>query len=84
MVSVTNVVTVGPKGRVVIPAEVRRKLEIGEGTELVAMVEGDAVVLLPRHAVRARLRSLFAGIETSMADELIDQRRAAAAEESRG
>ena len=82
--SVTNVVTVGPKGRVVIPVEVRRKLDIGEGTELVAMVEGDAVVLLPRHAVRTRLRSLFAGVGTSMADELIDERRAAAAEEARG
>lgn len=82
--SVTNVVTVGPKGRVVIPVEVRRKLDIGEGTELVALVEGEAVVLLPRHAVRARLRSLFAEVGTSMAEELIDERRAAAAEEARG
>lgn len=80
---VTNVVTVGPKGRVVIPVDVRRELGLTEGSELVAMVEGDAVVLLPRSAVRDRLRSLFAGVSGSMAGELIEERRAAAAEESR-
>lgn len=81
--SVTSVVTVGPKGRVVIPANVRRELGLTEGSELVAMVEGDAVILLPRSAVRDRLRSLFAGVPGSMAGELIEERRAAAAEESR-
>lgn len=78
----TNVVSVGPKGRVVIPSEIRRELGIGEGSELVAIVEGPAVVLVPRSAVRARLRSMFADVETSMRDELIDERRAAASLES--
>ncbi|MEO7296816.1 MAG: AbrB/MazE/SpoVT family DNA-binding domain-containing protein [Candidatus Limnocylindria bacterium] len=81
--SVTNVVTVGPKGRIVIPVEVRRALGLREGTELVALVEGDAVVLLPRSSVRDRLRSLFVGVEGSMAGDLIGERRAAATEESR-
>ena len=81
--SVTNVVTVGPKGRVVIPVEVRRALGRTEGSELVALIEGDAVVLLPRSSVRDRLRSLFAGVEGSMAGELMGARRAAAKEESR-
>ena len=76
-------VPVGPKGRLVIPAEVRREVGIVEGTELAAMVEGDAVVLLPRSAVKARLRAMFAGVRSSMAQELIEERRAAAAEESR-
>lgn len=67
-----------------IPVDVRRTLGIGEGTELVALVDGDAVILLPIRAVRTRLRSLFAGVGTSIADELIDERRAAAAEEARG
>lgn len=75
----TTVVSVGPKGRVVIPADIRRELGIGEGTELVAMVEGPAVVLVPRSAVKARLRSMFAGIPTSLREELIADRRAAAA-----
>lgn len=81
--SATYRVTVGPKGRLVIPVEVRRELGLEEGTELAAMVEGDAVVLLPRSALKARLRGLFAGVRTSMAEELIEERRAAASEESR-
>ena len=81
--SVTSVVTVGPKGRVVIPVEVRRALGLTEGSELVALIEGDAVVLMPRSSVRDRLRSLFASVEGSMAGELIGERREAAKEESR-
>jgi AbrB family looped-hinge helix DNA binding protein len=79
----THAVTVGPKGRLVIPAEVRRELGIVEGTQLAVVVEGDAVVLLPRSAVKARLRAMFADLRSSMAQELIEERRAAAAEESR-
>jgi AbrB family looped-hinge helix DNA binding protein len=80
--SVTQSVVVGPKGRVVIPADVRRQLGIEEGSELVALVEGDGVLLLPRSAVKQRLRGLFAGANGSLADELIRERRAAAVEES--
>ncbi len=82
-VSDTSIVSVGPKGRVVIPAEIRRALDLREGSELVAMLDGDAVVLLRRAAVKARLRSMFSGSATSMRDELLAERRAAAAEESR-
>jgi AbrB family looped-hinge helix DNA binding protein len=67
---------------VVIPVEMRRQLGLEEGSELVAMVDGDGVLLLPRHAVKRRLRELFAGSSTSLADELIADRRKAAAEES--
>ena len=77
----TKFVSVGPKGRVVIPAEIRQELGIHEGSELVALVEGEAVVLVPRSAVRTRLRSIFADITTSLRDELIADRRAAAARE---
>ena len=77
----TSIVSVGPKGRVVIPAEIRRELEIQEGTELVALVEGAAVVLVPRSAIKARLRSMFADVPTSLRDELIADRRAAAVRE---
>jgi len=68
---------------VVIPAEIRRELNIAEGSELVALVEGQAVVLVPRSAVKARLRSLFADLGTSMSRELISERRAEAARETR-
>jgi AbrB family looped-hinge helix DNA binding protein len=80
----TSVVSVGPKGRVVIPAEIRRELGIEEGSELVALVEGEAVVLVPRSAIRSRLRSMFADVPASMREELITERRADAAREARG
>lgn len=77
----TNLVSVGPKGRVVIPAEIRRELGIHEGSELVALVEGEAVVFVPRSAVKRRLRSIFAEMTTSLRDELIADRRRAAVRE---
>ena len=65
----------------VIPVEIRRQLGIGEGSELVALVEGPALLLVPRSAVKARLRSMFANVTTSLREELIADRRAAAARE---
>jgi len=73
---------VGPKGRVVIPAGIRRELGIREGSELVALVEGEAVVLVPRSAIKNRLRSIFSATKASMSDELIAERRAEAAREA--
>lgn len=67
--SVTSIVSVGRKGRVVIPAGIRHELQIEEGTELVALVEGEAVVLVPRAAIKSRLRSMFADIGVSMRQE---------------
>ncbi len=74
----THMVEVGPKGRVVIPAPIRRQLAIDEGSQLVAIVDGDGVLLLPRSAVKRRLRQLFAGVEASLSSELLVERRAAA------
>lgn len=62
----TDIVSVGPKGRIVIPAGIRRRLGIEEESELVALVEGEAVVLVPRAAIKARLRSMFAEVPLSM------------------
>lgn len=74
----THLVEVGPKGRVVIPAPIRRQLSIQEGSELVALVDGEGVLLLPRAAVKRRLRQMFAGVGTSLSAELLEDRRAAA------
>jgi AbrB family looped-hinge helix DNA binding protein len=68
----------------VIPAVVRRQLGILEGSELVVLVEGEAVVLVPRSAIKSRLRSMFADVGSSMGQELIVDRRAEAVRESRG
>ncbi len=74
----TYAVEVGPKGRVVIPAPIRRQLDIAEGSELVALVEGEGVLLLPRTAVKRRLRELFTEVGTSLSAELLADRRSAA------
>lgn len=74
----THLVKVGPKGRVVIPAPIRRQLSIQEGSELVALVDGEGVLLLPRAAVKRRLRQMFAGVGASLSAELLEDRRAAA------
>ena len=81
--SATNVVMVGPKGRVVIPAPIRQQLGISEGSQLVALVDDGGVLLLPRSEVKRRLRGMFADVRTSMADELITERRRDAALEER-
>ncbi len=77
-------VTVGAKGRVVLPADLRARLGIGEGSELLARIEGRTLVLEPREAVLARVRDRFAAIpaDVSLADELIAERRAEARRES--
>ena len=77
----TNFVEVGPKGRVVIPAQVRR-LGIEQGTRLIVLVDDDAVVLVPRAAIERRLHAIFKGVPVSMADELLEERRAEAAAEA--
>jgi AbrB family looped-hinge helix DNA binding protein len=77
----TDVVEVGPKGRVVIPAPIRRLLGIEQGTRLTVLVDGEAVVLVPRDAVERRLHAIFSGVPASMARELVQERRAEAAGE---
>ena len=76
-------VKVGPKGRVVVPAPIRRELGIEEGTELMARVEGDGIILEPRSAAIRRLQALFAHIprDVSLVDELIAERRGEARRE---
>lgn len=78
----TGYVEVGPKGRVVIPAPIRRRLGIEQGTRLAVLVDDDAVVLVPRSAIERRLHAIFKGVPVSMADDLIDERRREAATEA--
>lgn len=82
VMSDTNEVEVGAKGRVVIPAGIRRELGIEEGTRLAILVDEGAVVLVPRERVRSRLRALFAGMPTSMSGELLEERAAEARAEA--
>lgn len=70
-------VRVGPQGRLVLPVELRRALDLTEGTVLAVRRDGDSLVLEPREQVLSRLRQRFAS-SGSLADELIRDRRAEA------
>lgn len=68
-------VTVGLRGRVLIPVEVRRAAAIEPGASMVVRLEDENVVLIARDVIKRRLQRMFAGIERSMAEELIAERR---------
>ena len=70
-------VIVGPQGRLVVPAPLRRRLGIEAGDVLVARADHDRLVLERRDAILARIRARLAVIPTdvSVADELIAERR---------
>ena len=42
-----DVLSVSSKGQIVLPVEMRRELEIGEGAKLAAYVIGDIIMLKP-------------------------------------
>jgi AbrB family looped-hinge helix DNA binding protein len=76
---------VGPQGRVVIPAEIRRAWNLETGDVLVARL-GDDVLVLERPAqVVERIRQRFAHLRgrPSLVDELIADRRREAERENR-
>ena len=73
-------VRLGPQGRIVVPAELRRDLDLEEGTELAIRSDGRRLILEPRREVLRRLRRRFADVDdVSLAAELAADR----AEEAR-
>lgn len=70
-------VRIGRQGRLVIPAEIRRRLGFEPGQELAVRVEEGRLVLETPDNVLARLRGRFRGVPagTSLADELVADRR---------
>lgn len=68
---------VGPQGRIVIPAALRKSLGVVPGDELVARMEGQRLVLESRAAAGARVRGMLKHLATdvSVVDELIADRR---------
>ncbi len=78
-------VIVGPQGRLVVPAPLRRRLGIETGDVLVARAQEDRLVLERRDAILARVRRRLAIVrdDVSMVDELIAERRKEAEGESR-
>ena len=78
--------TVGPGGRVVIPAEYRAALEIKEGDAVFMRLDGEELRLVSDATETRRVREMIARYVpegASLADELIrERRREAATEES--
>ena len=75
---VNYVVRVGPKGRVVVPAALRRELGMEEGAELVARSQAGTLVLEPRSLVLERLRGRVRNAvldDVDLADEIVAERR---------
>ena len=79
-----NEVQVGAQGRVVIPAVLRKALNLNPGDRLLARKVGESLVLERRDVVELRLRERFRHIpkDISLADELIAERRTDAAGET--
>lgn len=76
----TYTVLMGDRGRIVVPAEVRERAGLAEGTPLVLLETPDGLVLLTRVQLRARVRRELAGLDL-VGELLADRRRAAEQEE---
>ena len=75
-------VVLGVQGRLVVPSEARKELGLAAGDELVLHTEGGRLVIERREDAGKRLRGLYSSEATKGAvDELLAERRSAAAEE---
>ena len=70
-------VRVGPQGRLVIPASIRRAMGIVPGEILIARTKDGQLVLEKPDRIMARLKKTFENVspDVSLADELIAERR---------
>jgi len=59
-------ITVEKRGRIVIPAEIRRALGIREGSELIVQLDNGRIVLTPVRKLTARDLFGIAGEEVSL------------------
>ena len=69
-------VVVGDRGRIVVPAEVRQRAGLSEGTPLVLIETPDGLILLTREQIKARVRADLSGLD--LVEELLAERRAQA------
>ncbi|MSQ40078.1 MAG: AbrB/MazE/SpoVT family DNA-binding domain-containing protein [Dehalococcoidia bacterium] len=76
-------VRIGPQGRLVIPATLRKTLGLRSGDRLMARVEDGCLVLETREHILARVKARFAKIPSgvSLVEELLAERRAEALRE---
>jgi len=76
------VITMGDRGRLVIPADIRASSNLAEGTDLVVVDSGCGIVLLTPEQLRDRVRRDLAGLD--LGGELLAERAETAAMEDSG
>jgi AbrB family looped-hinge helix DNA binding protein len=76
----TYSVTVGNKGRVVLPSDLRQARGWIEGTVLVLLETDDGVTLISRDELERQVQAEFAGAD--LVTELLAERRAEAEREA--
>jgi AbrB family looped-hinge helix DNA binding protein len=72
----TYSVVMGDRGRFVVPAGVRARAGLAEGTPLVLLDTPGGLVVMTREQLRARVRDELSGLDL-VGDLLADRRRAA-------
>lgn len=81
--TLSSEVQLSAQGRLVIPAELRRALQLHTGDRLIARQVGESIVLERREAVERRLLGRFACLpkKIDLVDEFLTERRAEARRE---
>jgi AbrB family looped-hinge helix DNA binding protein len=75
----TQIVIVGDKGRVVVPADIRERAGLTVGTTLIMFETPAGLVLMTREQLRSRVRDDLSG--SNLVDDLLAGRRREAAGE---
>ncbi len=75
----TYQVTVGDRGRIVVPAEVRRRARLSEGDPLILWESAGALVLMKREQLLALARRELHGLD--LVNDLMEERRKTAEQE---
>lgn len=74
-------VTMGDRGRLVVPAELRARAGFDAGQPLVMIESDHGIVLLTRDQLKARVRGDLAGLD--LVDDLLAERARSSAMEDR-
>ena len=75
----TYAITMGDRGRLVVPQELRDRVGLAAGSPLVLVETDGGVLLLTREQAKARVRADLAGLD--LVGELLAERRQAAAQD---
>lgn len=77
----TYTTTMGDRGRLVVPLELRTRARLAEGTPVVLIETDHGILLMTREQAREHLRRQLAGTDL-LADLLADRRRTAGSEDA--